>query len=226
MLKADKPTLYISAIGIVALYLLIISYKTLYTVDVKTFIIFTLLSLFAEILPVRLMNDAAVTVGFAVFIGSILILGYKATIWIAFITAILSQLRQKIDSYAFYKKVFNVSLYIIMVGGSGYVYEELGGHPGYINLQNGFLGFFSLITAYFLINVGLLTIGLAILYNKPIKYIYTTNFKWALPSYIALAPLGILLAIIYINNGALGLVLFLIPLLIARHSFKLYMDMK
>ncbi|WP_159431513.1 HD-GYP domain-containing protein [Caldanaerovirga acetigignens] len=194
--------------------------------NIETFIVFILLALLAELLPVKLMNDAEVTVGFAVYMGSILVLGYSLSVLVAVISATLSQIEHKLYKDAIVKKILNVGLYTIMVGGSGYIYEKLGGIPGIINLKSNFLPLVALILSYFLLNVGIMTIGLSIFFKKPLKYIFTTTFKWALPNYIALAPLGILLAVIYINIGALGLILFLIPLLIARHSFKLYMDMK
>ncbi|TYP57825.1 HD-GYP domain-containing protein [Thermosediminibacter litoriperuensis] len=226
MIKLNKQNLYFLIILLIATLFLIYSYKSLLAADIKTFIIFTILALLAETLSVRLVNDAEVTVGFAVFIGSILVLGYEVSIWVAFMSELLCEIRHRIPYHTFFKKITNIGLYIVMVGGSGLIYERLGGVPGYINLQQNLFGFLALILTYFLINVGLLTIGLSILYKKSIKYIFSTTFKWALPNYIALAPLGILLAIIYINIGALGLLLFLIPLLVARHSFKLYMEMK
>ncbi|WP_187694872.1 HD-GYP domain-containing protein [Fervidicola ferrireducens] len=177
-------------------------------------------------MPVQLPNDAEVTVGFAIFIGSILVLGYKLSIWVAFLSMLLYEIKRKIIKHVFFKKISNIALYVIMVGSSGFVYEKLGGIPGYINLYEDYYAFIALIFTYFIVNIGLLSIGLTILYKKPIGYILKTTFSDTLPTYIALAPLGILLAVIYINIGALGLLLFLIPLLIARHSFKLYMDMK
>lgn len=210
----------------IAGFFLLHSLNSLLHIDTKTFVIFVGLAFLAEILPVKLVNDAEVTVGFAVFIGSILVLGYKASIWVAFFSELLCEIRHRVPNYAFLKKITNIGIYIIMVAGSGYIYEKLGGVPGNINLQENLSSFIALIITYFLLNVGLVTTALTIIYKKSIKYIFSTTFKWALPNYAALAPLGILLAIIYINNGALGLLLFLIPLLVARHSFKLYMDMK
>lgn len=225
MTKFNK-SIYVLFMLLCSVLFLIHSFEALLVSKYQAFIIFTLLAFFSEIMPVKLANDAEVTVGFAIFIGSILVLGYKLSIWVAFISMLLCEIKHQIPEHGFFKKISNIALYVIMVGSSGFVYEKLGGIPGYINLYEDYYAFIALIFTYFIVNIGLLSIGLTILYKKPIGYILKTTFSDTLPTYIALAPLGILLAVIYINIGALGLLLFLIPLLIARHSFKLYMDMK
>ncbi|MDI6813149.1 MAG: HD-GYP domain-containing protein [Desulfitobacteriaceae bacterium] len=52
------------------------------------------------------------------------------------------------------------------------------------------------------------------------------NMRWSVPNFLALIPLGILMALIYKNFGPFWLVLLLIPLLLSRHSFQLYVDMR
>jgi len=217
--------LYVIFVLLAAGFFLIDSCNSILRSDIKTVSVFILFALMAELFPVKLMNDAEVTVGFAVYLGSIIILGYKTSVLVALISSLLSQLEHKLYKDAVIKKTLNVALYTIMVGGSGYIYEKLGGTPGVINLEN-LWPLIALIFSYFILNVGIMTLGLSIFLKKSPKYIFLTTFKGALPNYIALAPLGILLAVIYVNAGAIGLILSLIPLFIARHSFKLYMDMK
>ena len=125
-----------------------------------------------------------------------------------------------------YKSIFNINLYVIIVGVASFIYNKIGGIPGQINLNQDILRIIILIFAYLFVNVSLVTIALSLLENKRSYLIFFNNFKWALPNYIALAPLGILLALIYLNIGVLGVLLFLIPLLTARHSFQLYMNMR
>jgi len=126
----------------------------------------------------------------------------------------------------FYKSVFNINLYVIMVGIASFVYEKMGGQPGRIDLYQDILPIILMAFVYLFVNVSLVTAALSLLENQCSYIIFLSNFKWALPNYIALAPLGILLAIIYLNVGILGVFLFSIPLLTARHSFQLYMNMR
>jgi putative nucleotidyltransferase with HDIG domain len=113
-----------------------------------------------------------------------------------------------------------------MVGVSGYLFEITGGTPGKINILNDIIPMLVLVFSYLIMNISLIALALSILQKENLFHIFTSNFKWALPNYLALAPLGILLAIIYINVGSAGILLFLVPLLIARHSFQLYMNMR
>ncbi|HHW03179.1 MAG TPA: HD-GYP domain-containing protein [Thermoanaerobacterales bacterium] len=113
-----------------------------------------------------------------------------------------------------------------MVGLSGHFFEFMGGTPGSINLYKELIPIIVLIFTYLFINVSLITLGFSILNGEHLLSIFSSNFKWALPNYLALAPLGIIFAITYINVGSAGILLFLVPLLIARHSFQLYMNMR
>lgn len=45
-------------------------------------------------------------------------------------------------------------------------------------------------------------------------------------NFAALAPLGLLMSMIFFSAGIFGLLLFAIPLLLARHSFQRYIDMR
>ncbi|MDN5302494.1 MAG: hypothetical protein PWQ60_2008 [Thermoanaerobacteraceae bacterium] len=191
---------------------------------INTCLLFGFLAFMAEMLPINLPEGAEVTVGFAIFMGSILVLGVKTSVWIAFIVAVLFEIKQ-IPRLP-YNSLLNINIYVIMIGASGYVYELSGGVPGYINLKEDLIPIILLVVTYLIVNIVLVTIGISTIKKESLIRIFSSNFKWALPNYLALAPLGVLLAIIYINVGSLGIFLFLVPLLIARHSFQLYMNMR
>jgi len=59
-----------------------------------------------------------------------------------------------------------------------------------------------------------------------ITKVFRINIKEVLPSYLAEAPLGFIMAIIYVQIGILGILLFFFPLLLARRSFELYTRMR
>ncbi len=179
----------------------------------------------AQQLPVALPFQAEVTVDFAVLLSIILIFGSKISILLVFLSTVITEYKRR-KTMPFYKSVFNINLYVIMVGAASLVYERLGGIPGQIDLNHDILRVIILISTYLFVNVSLVTIALSLLENERSYLIFFNNFKWALPNYIALAPLGILLAVIYMSIGILGVVLFLIPLLTARHSFQLYMNIR
>jgi len=55
---------------------------------------------------------------------------------------------------------------------------------------------------------------------------FCKDIVWVVRDYFAMAPLAILMAIAYINYRIVGVLLFFGPLLFARYSFKLYIDMR
>ncbi|MDN5313291.1 MAG: hypothetical protein PWQ68_2265 [Thermoanaerobacteraceae bacterium] len=224
MNKSTSKILFLFFVVIIAIYFLFISWDNTILQNLTSFLLFTFLALMAEIMPINLPDGAEVTVGFAIFMASILVLGTRISVWIALIVALLSEIKRLLRLP--YNSLLNISIYVIMVGISGYVYEYMGGAPGQVNLLKDIIPILSLIFTYLVVNIVLITIGISIIKGEPIIHIFSSNFKWALPNYLALAPLGVLLAIIYINVGSLGIFLFLVPLLIARHSFQLYMNMR
>jgi putative nucleotidyltransferase with HDIG domain len=191
----------------------------------SSIILYTVLIIIAEQLPVDLPQDAEVTVGFAVVLSAILLFGKEASVLMIFVSVLVTELK-RIKIMPFFKSLFNISLYVVMVGVAGFFYEFLGATPGKIDIYDDILNITALVVSYFLVNVGLLTICISLLGREKISHVFVKNFKWALPNYLALAPLGVLLSVIFIEVKIMGIILFLVPLLVARHSFKLYMNMK
>ncbi|HWQ88994.1 MAG TPA: HD domain-containing phosphohydrolase, partial [Desulfitobacteriaceae bacterium] len=79
---------------------------------------------------------------------------------------------------------------------------------------------------FMITNITMITITLSMIKRKSPWSIWVSNFKWAVPNFLAFTPLGMLVALIYRNFGTWGLVLLFVPLLLSRHSFKLYMDLR
>jgi len=189
------------------------------------FLFFLILAVLSESFKVDLPYGGGVTVGFAVVFASILLFGASAGAWIATVGILLKDF-YNFSSTPLYKRFYNAGMFAIMAGVSGSVYELLGGRPGHIELGLNLFPIAASILVYAFINITLLTGVMSIASgNRPVS-IWVTNMKWSTPHYLALGPLGILLAISYTNFGYQGVVLLLIPLLIARHSFKLYMEMR
>lgn len=194
-------------------------------VKISSFIFFSLLLIFSEQLPVSLPDHTEITVGFAINIASILLFGYRFGVVIVFISTLITEFRRR-KVMTIYKSIINICIYVIMTGIAGMVYEKAGGSIGNIRLYDELLKIILLIIIYFISNISLVFTGIYLLGSKTILYNYLNIFIKLIPNYFSLGFLGVLLAIIYVNVGILGVILFLIPLLVARHSFKLYMDMR
>jgi putative nucleotidyltransferase with HDIG domain len=69
---------------------------------------------------------------------------------------------------------------------------------------------------------------LAVSFSEKVSFIavWLTSFKWSVPNYLSNCPLGVLIAAVYLSMGIPGVLLLILPLMVARRSFIMYMDMR
>lgn len=187
---------------------------------------FVLLQTGAENLKVQLPRGrGAVSVGFALDLAMILIYGPAVAAWVSAVSVVVFFVLQR-NWTRWYQALFNALLFSLVVGAAGYAYLALGGQPGTVRLPGDLLPLFGSAATYLLLNVLLVTIVLALWQKISFRGSFLTNMLWALPNYLALAPLGLLLAALYLNIGIGGVLLLAVPLLLARHTFLLYIRMR
>jgi len=190
----------------------------------SVFIFFLVISIFAEFIPVELPKGGHMTIGFPIDFVLILVYGPALAMIITALGVIIAETIGK--KVSLYKIIFDAAQYALTVGVAGLVYQYAG---GVIGLQN-FLKFIfpaalSALT-YCFINLTLVTIVISLDQGSSISTVWRINFKENLPTYLAEAPLGFLMAIIYVQVGMWGILLFFLPLLLARRSFELYTKMR
>ncbi len=190
------------------------------------FIFFFVLTLGAEAMPVRLpRGDGSVSVSFAIIYAYILLYGISLGVLLATVGTLSK--REITGKVAWHAVVFNRAQLAVSAATAGYVFLLLGGQIGYLDLT-----FSNLIAitvggfAYMFVNATLVTLYLALLEKVDFTRMWLYNIQWAIPNFAALIPLSYLIAVIYDITGVPGLILFLFPLLLARHAFQRYMDMR
>jgi putative nucleotidyltransferase with HDIG domain len=122
--------------------------------------------------------------------------------------------------------LFNGANIILATGVSGLMYEYVGGTVGVINLNTIFVPAIVCIIVYIAANATIVSTLMSILNNQTFFKVWYDNIIWVIRNYLALAPISILMAAAYKAYGIMGVALFLGPLLLARYSFKLFIDMK
>lgn len=223
---------YISILAVVAFALMIYLFKT-YTIDNYTLLVlFSALSIIAETFLVPLPKIGAVSVSFALYYSAIILTNplYAAIIsavGVAFrFPYVDGKGRVTIFNYPVYKTIFNASQLIINSGIAGMTYVFSN---NYFNIGYGFFNPIAGIVAlvvYILFNTLFMSELMHLLLNQDFTYIWKSNFFSMMISVVLVGLLGILLAFAYNSYRIGGLLLFFIPLLLARYSFKLYLDMK
>lgn len=111
-------------------------------------------------------------------------------------------------------------------GLSAWVFSAFSGAENIVSLQA--LGAFVLGgLTYFLSNAVFFALYVTTLSARRMPFRKLLRQLWAplITNYIALLPLGYLIAVIFDRLGVLGVSLFLLPLMVARFSFQRYVDM-
>ena len=187
---------------------------------------FLALAIVVGLHPVRLPGGAETTVGFAVDYACLVIFGPAVAGWVAVISLLVLLRRSPL-----LRQLFNQGQVVISFAGAGWVYQALGGSHAELNRRVMFgemeLALVGCGLAYFVISSLLITIALALWERRPAVGLWVMNFRWTAPRFLALAPFGLLMAMVYQTPGLrLGAVaLFLVPLLGARYAFQGAMEM-
>ncbi len=184
-----------------------------------------LMILLPEFLAVTLpRGGAAITVGFAIEYACILCLGPALTAWLAvFSSLVVDGFVRRVPAYKF---AFNTFQFVLTVGLAGLVFQWTGGVAGSPNFGLFVIPLILCAITYFLVNTTTISIAIG-LYERTSPFrTWTANFRWAAVNYLALGVFGLLMTLIYLKIGSWGAGFFLVPLLLARYVFKLYVDMR
>ena len=197
---------------------------------------FLALSILVGLHPVRLPGRAGAitTVGFAVDYACLLIFGPVVGAWIGVISFLLLLRRSP-----WMRQVFNHGQLVFSFAGAGWAYETLGGRyveaPGLaLAGESHSVAFGSMVpalvgaaVAYIVIGSISISTAMALWERRSVVGMWAVSFRWVAPRYLALAPFGLLMAMVYQapGLGVFAVALFLVPLIGARYAFHGAMEM-
>jgi putative nucleotidyltransferase with HDIG domain len=191
-------------------------------------IFWSLLAILSESFTIVLPNGIGVSVSFSIYLASIIVGGPLLVI----ITAIASYVfcivklekgYSHIFNIPYYKSIFNVSNFVLCSGISGVAFALLtNDHFG----EFFFLPTVITVVIYIALNTFIMSELISLLENKAFLQTWLNNFKGVAFSVFAVGIIGIILALAFISYGPPAVLLFFAPLLLARYSFKLYLNMK
>ncbi len=229
-----KPLLYtLSIISILLLIILIHSIYSLKEVSIFLVVFWIFLASTSESLPVVVTKDKSVTVTFAIILAAQLSHGVYFATLVGSICHIFifyhdsDGTHKHIFSLPFHKTIMNIFVYTIAIFISGILFEMLLIRFPFSQGMPYLLCFiFLYVVISFLVNSLVMTFFISLLYNAP--FILTwLQFIWAFPNFLAIAPIGFFIHKFYeLPSGYVYVILLLGPLLLARYSFKLYLDSK
>ncbi|HVJ50647.1 HD-GYP domain-containing protein [Desulfitobacterium sp.] len=208
----------------ILLALFVISYSLLQIqLDLRlalSLFVFCILAICSESLPVALPKGGFVTVTYAILIAAVILFPISISLLIAAVGPLLLLGKDPLWKRIFNSAQFVLSMFIakeviLLAGVSGFQFN-------FKAISYDILGAIS----FMLTNMTIVSIALAQLNKKSPWAYWVGNIRWSVPNFLALAPLGIIMAAIYTNYGTIGIILLFVPLLIARQSFQLYIQMR
>jgi putative nucleotidyltransferase with HDIG domain len=127
----------------------------------------------------------------------------------------------------FIKTAFNTSNFMISVFLTGVFFKAVGGKVGSLALPGILLPGIIATFSYFILNCAILMVLFSLDQKTPFFPALFKNLIDFLPNSAASAPLGYFIAwFLMMDNGEYMVILFMLPLLLARYSFVLYLDVK
>ena len=215
-------------IGFIFLSLGVIQYDS--HMSLANILFFTVLAVITESFSVSLKAETALSVMFAIGLASVLIFDpFIASIitFLGFLCRVeyLEGKGLRIFNHDVYKDLFNGSAYAICAAASGMVFKATENYTPLLSGKLSIVGIILATITYVFVN--------AVIYNMLTTLLENKNFLstirgdlWVVRNLLAISPLGVMLALAHLNFGKFVVVLFFVPLLLARYSFKLYMDMR
>lgn len=197
--------------------------------DVKMVVFFIFLTALTESFAVY-FKKLSFSTGFAVTVAAFVIQGPFA----ALLSLVFGYCLRIIKDEGQYYHVLNTPKYIVFFNISisiipplyGYLFFKLlGGVYGTSEITKYLLPIGAFCVTVYLLNVILLGIFLSLRANeKGIVFFIIENIKLGALNWLAMAPLGLLMAnLLYPTNYA-RLLIFIFPLVLARFTFSLYID--
>lgn len=218
-----KALIYIALLASVGLIIIAYAVSIMDWSQVSWFpiLVFLLLIILADSFPVTLPRGGSVTVSFAVNAASILLFQPLVVIAITIFRDLFMLFKGKNTI----KHLFNISQITVSIGSAALIYRYLTPAAADFNISH-IPAFIASMVVIFILNPTFVTIILALVEGEKPYAVWLVNIKWSTLTFLSMAPLGALIAVIYINIDFWGLVIFLLPLILARHSFQSYMNIR
>ncbi|MDW5298804.1 MAG: HD-GYP domain-containing protein [Sedimentibacter sp.] len=223
---------YISALSFIAFMLMIYLIKTYTIKDYVLLVVFSVLSAVAETFLILLPKIGGVSVSFTLIFSAILLTNPLTTAIIAAAGVAFrcpyvdGRGRVHIFNNPIYKSIFNISQYFINGGIAGIAYIAVDKVVNFgFEFFNPLAGTISLIV-YLSLNTLFMAQLMSILLKEKMLDIWKDIFFAMMMNVVLVSLLGIIIAFSYNSYGIGGILLFFIPLIFARYTFKLYIDMR
>lgn len=227
----NKVKTYVGVICTIAAIVLVFLINKYSIPSIKELVFWSVLATIAESLLIILPSGAGISVGFSIGLASLITGGPLLAAMVTTTGFVLRvyRLNNRVNhlfNTPFYRTAFNVAQSIIVVGVSGAVYMQISEMLGIDGQSIHILALLTTLTVYMLLNTFIVSMLFSMISGQDFFRMWFNNLKMILPSSLAVGTLGLIIALAYQSYGFGAVLLFFGPLLLARYSFKLYLDMR
>lgn len=173
-------------------------------------------------------NNVGVSVGYAINIASIIVGGPLLATTSAGLGFLLRAPKITGRGYVHilnlppHKSVFNVSQSIIVTAFISLTYVRIGGEIGKFSIFHTLV----ILLLGIILNTTIISGYLTSSTGQKFHVVWINNVKGMITSAVSVGTMGIIIALAFIGYGYGAVILFFGPLLLARYSFKLYIEMR
>ncbi len=157
-------------------------------------------------------------------LAAIVLLGPSAAVLVEAIASFFSEV--VVQRRAAFKYAFNVPLLIMTIGAAGLTYWAFPERWTSTDTPRFLVPLAACAVVYYLVNTISISMVIALRGKKSAFHIWKQNYMWTFLHVFAFIPLGAIIALVYKSYGSWTLLLFLVPIFLARYTFKLYVEMK
>ncbi|WP_291634505.1 HD-GYP domain-containing protein [Clostridium sp.] len=205
-------------------------YKNFFSIRFDILVFFILLTAFTESITV-IYKKISFSTSFAITVASFILFGASNAIIIlvlgvAFRVPKYNNKYRHIFNTPFYGTLFNCCGFTLPIIYGNYFYKLVGGTTYNGKLDDNFLPIIVFSVVFYIVNTFIISIVFSITNKKGIIYSFISNFKLVLLNTLAMTPFGILLAYLFNLYSYGGVVLVLMPIVLARYTFYLYIQTK
>ena len=183
-----------------------------------------LLMLLNELTPVDLPGGGYATASAVVDVPCLIVLG-------PFWTAVLDILSTCVGQGLVLRKppvrvVHNMAIVAITDLAAGHAYRLAGGTTANFSFPLQIVPLVVTGLTYFLVNSALASTIVGIVHGPNPWRVWERNFQHGIFHHLSFIALGALATVTYFSAGPWGLMLFAVPFWVARHSFRLYVEIR
>jgi len=182
------------------------------------------LMILSEASPVTLPGGGYATATAVIDLACLIVLGPVATASLdAASTLVIQGLVLRKPAV---RMIHNVAIFALTSFAAGYAFLAAGGRVGELKLPRDIPALLLCGGVYFLCNSALVSTVIGLTQGPNPWRVWQRNFLQGILHHLSFITLGALVAVVYLRAGPWGLLLVALPLLVARHSFGLYMEIR